>query len=114
VAAWSARAAATAAPTCGRIGRRTQTAVRSDADAQPKPQAQPQPDRRRALALLAGSPDGAPEAVLLAHGFKLDLLVDLVRDGLATATADRMRAGKREMEITRVRITEEGRRALTK
>jgi hypothetical protein len=69
-------------------------------------------DRRRALALLAGSPDGCTEAVMLAHGFKLDLLVELVRDGLATTKPERMRVGGREIAVTRVRITEAGRRAL--
>jgi hypothetical protein len=69
-------------------------------------------DRRSALALLAGSPDGCTEAVMLAHGFKLELLADLVRAGLATATDDRVRAGTREMQITRVQITDAGRQAL--
>jgi hypothetical protein len=69
-------------------------------------------DRRRALALLAGSPDGRTEAVMMAHGFKLDLLVELVHDGLATARAERMRVGGREIEVTSMQITETGRRAL--
>jgi hypothetical protein len=68
--------------------------------------------RRRALALLAGSADGATEAVMLAHGFTLDLLVEMVRAGLATAKVERMVAGKRAIEVTRMRITEAGRRAL--
>jgi hypothetical protein len=66
------------------------------------------------LELLAASPDGATEAILLAHGFTIDLLVvELVRAGLATAKAKRVVAGGRAMEIARVRITEAGRRALT-
>jgi hypothetical protein len=32
----------------------------------------PKPDRRRALELLAASPDGCTEALLLAHGFTDD------------------------------------------
>jgi hypothetical protein len=40
---------------------------------------------RRALQVLADAPDGCTEAIMLAHGFKLDLLVDLVRDGFAIA-----------------------------
>jgi len=47
----------------------------------------PQPDRRRALELLAASHDGATEAIMLAHGFTVELLVELIRAGLATATA---------------------------
>jgi hypothetical protein len=37
--------------------------------------------------LLAASRDGATEAILLAHGFTVEMLVDLVRAGLATAKA---------------------------
>jgi hypothetical protein len=49
---------------------------------------------------------------MLAHGFPVPLLVELVRSGLATATAERMRAGGKLMEVAVVRITEAGRRAL--
>ncbi len=48
------------------------------------------------------------------HGFTIDLLVELVRSGLATAQAERVVAGGRAMEIARVRITDAGRRALAK
>jgi hypothetical protein len=70
------------------------------------------PDRRRALELLAASRDGVTEAVMLAHGFTIPQMLKLVRDGLASATAERMRAGKHEMEIARVRIATKGRKAL--
>jgi hypothetical protein len=46
------------------------------------------------------------------HGFTAAQLVDLVRAGLATATAQRVRAGGHAMEVTTLRITEAGRRAL--
>src|SRR5215510_6526137 len=72
----------------------------------------PKPDRRRALELLAASNDGATEAIMAAHGFTVEQLVELVRSGLASATPERVVAGKRAMQITRVRITEAGRRAL--
>ena len=36
----------------------------------------PKPDRRRALELLAESHDGYTEALMLAHGFPVPLLVD--------------------------------------
>jgi len=49
---------------------------------------------------------------MLAHGFGIPLMVELVRDGLATATPERLRAGKIKMEIARVRITDAGRREL--
>jgi hypothetical protein len=72
----------------------------------------PKPDRRRALELLAASRDGCTEAIMLAHGFTVAQMVELVRAGLATATPERMVAGGKAMEIARVRITEAGRRAL--
>jgi hypothetical protein len=46
--------------------------------------------RRRALKLLTGSTDGCTEAILLAHGFTVDMLAGLIRAGLATAQAERM------------------------
>ena len=68
--------------------------------------------RRRALDLLAGSRDGVPEALMLAHGFSIELLVELVRAGLVSATIESMVAGRHPIEVTRVRITDAGRRAL--
>jgi hypothetical protein len=44
----------------------------------------PKPERRRALELLAASPDGCSEAIMLAHGFTVDFLVELIRTGMAT------------------------------
>ena len=40
------------------------------------------PERRRALELLAASPDGRSEAIMLAHGFTVDFLVELIRTGV--------------------------------
>jgi len=78
-----------------------------------RPRCGPKLDRRRALELLSGSHDGCTEAVLLAHGFTVPLLVELVSTGLATAKVELMMAGKRPIKVTRVRITEAGREALT-
>jgi hypothetical protein len=39
-------------------------------------------------------------------------MVELVRDGLASAHAERILAGRQKMEVARVRITDQGRRAL--
>jgi hypothetical protein len=72
----------------------------------------PKPDHRRALELLASSRDGCTEAIMLADGFTIPLMVELVRAALATATAERVVAGKRTIELARVRITEAGRRTL--
>jgi len=49
---------------------------------------------------------------MLAHGFTVDFLVDLIRTGMATTRIERVVAGGRAMEVARVRITEVGRRAL--
>jgi membrane carboxypeptidase/penicillin-binding protein PbpC len=50
--------------------------------------------------------------MMLAHGFTIDMLVELARAGLATATSERVVAGGRTIEVARVRITGAGRRAL--
>jgi hypothetical protein len=83
---------------------------------QPRPSRRrgPKPDRRRALELLAGSRDGVAETILLAHGFTVDMLADLVRAGPVTAKIERMVVGGRPMEVVRVRITDAGRQALAK
>jgi hypothetical protein len=67
---------------------------------------------RRLLEMLAASADGATEALLLAHGFTLDLIARVVIAGLATAKVERMVAGRRTVEVERVRITDAGRVAL--
>jgi capsid protein len=72
----------------------------------------PPATRRRALELIAWSPDGMTEAMLLAHGLTVETMVDLIRAGLATAKAECVMAGGRTVEVTRVRITEAGRRVL--
>jgi hypothetical protein len=73
----------------------------------------PKPTRRRALELLAGcGQQGCTEAIMLAQGFTVEFLTELVRDGLATATAERVMAGAKQIEVARVRITEAGRKAL--
>jgi hypothetical protein len=68
--------------------------------------------QRRALELLAGSRDGTTEAILLAMGFSIELLVELVRAPLASATAQRVVAGGRSIEVAPVRITAAGRQTL--
>jgi hypothetical protein len=42
-------------------------------------------DEREALRMLADSPQGSTESIMLAHGFAIGMLRDLVRNGLATA-----------------------------
>ena len=54
---------------------------------------------RRALELLASWRDGCTEAIMRAHGFTVAQMVDLVRDGLATAHSQRVVVGRRTVEI---------------
>jgi hypothetical protein len=68
--------------------------------------------RRRPLELLAASPDGCTEAIIVAHGFAVDMLADLIRAGLATARIERVVAGGRAIEVVRVRVTDAERRVL--
>jgi hypothetical protein len=71
----------------------------------PTPRHLIKPERRRALELLAPRWDGCTETMMLAHGFSIEMMVELINSGLATAQTER---GRR----ARVRITEAGRRAL--
>jgi hypothetical protein len=69
-------------------------------------------DRHRALRLLAGSPLGVTEAIMLAHGFTVEMLDALVRDGLANAEQREMRAGRQPIKVIWLTITDIGRQAL--
>jgi hypothetical protein len=62
--------------------------------------------------LLSDSPHGCTEAIMLAHGFSTEMLAGLVIDGFATTNVERMRAGRRPVEVIRITITEDGRQAL--
>jgi hypothetical protein len=73
------------------------------------------PNRVYALELLDGcGAEGCTEGILSAHGFTINDMVELVHAKLATATAERVVAGSRKMEVARVRITDAGRRVLEK
>jgi hypothetical protein len=69
-------------------------------------------EARRALELLAGSPDGVNEALLLAHGFTRQMLTGFVRSGLASWHDRTVRAGSRTIEVNYMVITAAGRRAI--
>jgi hypothetical protein len=69
-------------------------------------------DEHRLLEMLAARADGTTDALLVAHGFDFDLISRLVRERLATATPERVFAGGKPVEVTRLRITDAGRRAL--
>jgi len=55
---------------------------------------------------------GCTGATLLAHGFSIDRLADLIRDGLATAHREPLKAGERQFDVARVRITDAGWKAI--
>jgi hypothetical protein len=73
------------------------------------------PNRRQALALLAAAPGGCTDSLMFANGFTAEVLVELVRDGFATATLELTVIGERTLiEVARMRITDAGRQALEK
>jgi hypothetical protein len=56
--------------------------------------------------------NGAPQALLSAHGFDASLIAELVNHGLATLTAEKVRAGDKLIAVAKARITGAGRDAL--
>jgi hypothetical protein len=66
----------------------------------------------KALTLLASSPSGADEPLMIAHGFKRGMLDRLVFAGLATIVDETMQTGTSTIEIERYCITDDGRKAL--
>jgi hypothetical protein len=73
------------------------------------------PARIRALEVLDGcGGEGCTEGILRVHGFAISDMVELVRSGLATAHGERVVAGRKAMEVARVKITDAGRRVLKK
>jgi hypothetical protein len=80
---------------------------RSSRDSAPRRKYPLGAQQRRVLQLLAGIPFGATETAMFVNGFARGTLVRLIRAGLATT--EREKAGQ---SIGRVRITEDGRRAL--
>jgi hypothetical protein len=55
---------------------------------------------------------GCTGAILFAYGFHIDLLIGLIRDGLATTRRETVRVGTREIRAACVWITEAGQGAL--
>jgi len=69
-------------------------------------------ERRGALGILADAPHGLTEGLMLAHGLTVETIASLVRDGLATTRPETMKAGGMKIEVTRVKITDAGLRAI--
>jgi hypothetical protein len=70
----------------------------------------PQPRRTlELLRLLASSPHGATEALLVrVHGFDSDMVASIVRAGLATAERETMKVVGKPVEVVRLKITAAG------
>ena len=67
-------------------------------------------EQRRALEILAAAGlHGCAGATLLGHGFRIDMLADLVGDGLVAASRETMRVGKRKITVARILIADAGR-----
>jgi hypothetical protein len=68
-------------------------------------------DWRRALEVL-DSPEGATEALLMAHGFSSTVITGLVESWLATWTTEVVLAGGRPIDMRRLRLTDSGHKTL--
>jgi hypothetical protein len=66
----------------------------------------------RALRLLARSPNGCTEPVILAHGFALDHIANLVFGGFAKREVRNMTSNGRQEKVVRMQITDAGRKAI--
>src|SRR5258707_11308361 len=70
-------------------------------------------EQRRALAVLTSAGlNGASQTLLMAHGFCVSMIAGLVNRGLANLTCEKVRSGRRLVDVGRVRITVSGRDAL--
>jgi hypothetical protein len=70
-------------------------------------------EQRRALKILADAgQNGAAEAIMLAHGFRPEMLAGLVLGGLATVVTKSMRAGGPTIKVEHYFITDDGRTAI--
>jgi hypothetical protein len=69
-------------------------------------------EQLRALQLLALSPNGCTEALMMAHGFELAFLGKLILDGFAMAELHETRAGSRPMMVVWMTITAAGQKAI--
>jgi hypothetical protein len=77
------------------------------------PDISPSSERQRALQLLARSPTGCTETLMLAHGFTAEMLGRLVIDGLASVQRGTMLAGDRQLAVKWIEITDLGHDAIS-
>jgi hypothetical protein len=64
--------------------------------------------RHRALKLVAAHPDGCTEAILAAESIPADVLIELVRSGLAVAQNERIVEEGGVRAVTKIWITNAG------
>jgi hypothetical protein len=70
--------------------------------------------QRHALAVIAATDsDGAAQTLLTAHGLNIRTIAALVKRGLATIAREKVRTGGRWIDADKVRITDNGRTALS-
>jgi hypothetical protein len=69
-------------------------------------------EQRCALRILARSPNGCTEALMLAHDFEIAMLGKLALDGFARVKAHDTMAGGRRMKVVWLQITAAGRKAI--
>ena len=68
------------------------------------------PPDRYALNVLTAKKEGSTMTMLSARGVRIDTICELIAAGLAVTSIKRV--GRTAIDITRVKITEAGRRAL--
>ena len=64
------------------------------------------------LQFIAAHPDGCTEALLAAENIPADILIELIQSGLVIARNERLEDEDGAVEMTRVWITEAGKRVL--
>ena len=62
--------------------------------------------------MLAASPSGCMQSIMMAHGCAIGMLRDLARDGLAKMEPRRTIIARRAVRVTWLTITDAGRAAL--
>lgn len=69
-------------------------------------------DLHQILKILAAWPEGLSQSMLRAHGMQSTALAELIGAQLATKKVERVWDGDKEIALTRIRITDKGRRTL--
>jgi hypothetical protein len=69
-------------------------------------------DQRRALRRLSNVPRGIAETLMLAYGFRREVIAGLALAGLATVVTDAVRIGEQTIKVDLVIITDAGRKAI--